>query len=166
MHTYRFPGTNTVRLIVSGPYGFSTNTQDDLIIAVSLSTLGDGIPDWWRAQHFGGSGTTTNAASCATCDPDIDGADNYGEYIADTDPTNALSCFRIESLIQSSGVAVSFLSSPNRTYTLYARTNLSLGAWSLDPSQVNVVGNGGILTLTNSAPGSLQRFFRLGVQLP
>ena len=166
MHTYRFPGTNTVRLIVSGPYGFSTNTQDDLIIAVSLSTLGDGIPDWWRAQHFGGSGTTTNAASCATCDPDIDGADNYGEYIADTDPTNALSCFRIESLIQSCGVAVLFLSSPNRTYTLYARTNLSLGAWSLDPSQVNVVGNGGILTLTNSAPGSLQRFFRLGVQLP
>lgn len=52
-------------------------------------SVGDGIPDWWRAQYFGGSGMTTNSQSCAGGDSDGDGMSNAQEYEADTNPTNA-----------------------------------------------------------------------------
>ena len=54
------------------------------------SSVGDGIPDWWR-QWFFGSGTTINSNSCASCDPDGDGVSNLQEYLRGTDPTNSAS---------------------------------------------------------------------------
>jgi hypothetical protein len=54
-------------------------------------SVGDGIPDWWRALYFGGSGTTTNSLSCASCDPDGDAVSNLLEYLRGTDPTNSAS---------------------------------------------------------------------------
>lgn len=131
-----------------------------------LNTVGDGIPDLWRAGYFGGWGTTTNANSCATSDPDHDGANNYQEYIADTIPTNALSYFHLQSVSLLPNVAVSFQSSSNRSYTLYSDTNLSIGTWSSVSGSTNVSGTGGTLALTNPSPTELPMFFRVGVQLP
>ncbi len=61
-------------------------------------SVGDGIPDWWRATYFGGSGTATNAQSCASADPDRDGRSNLEEYLADTNPTNSNSRLAIEGI--------------------------------------------------------------------
>ncbi len=61
------------------------------------SSTGDGIPDAWRQQYFGGDGTTTNNLSCALCDPDGDGQNNLTEFLAGTDPTNSVSCWRIQA---------------------------------------------------------------------
>jgi PKD repeat protein len=97
-HTYSFPGTNTVTLIVSDASGSSTNTKAGLIVATSVDTVGDGAPDWWRAQYFGGNGTTTNGFSSATVDFDNDGVNNLGEYNADTNPTNSASRLAVTSL--------------------------------------------------------------------
>ena len=97
-HTYSFPGTNTVNLIVSGDGGSSTNTQTNLIVAASVDTVGDGVPDWWRAQYFGGNGATTNGSSSATSDYDNDGVNNLAEYLADTNPTNASSRLAVTGL--------------------------------------------------------------------
>jgi len=131
-----------------------------------IDSAGDGIPDWWRAQYFGRSGTTTNALSCSTCDPDHDGVDNYHEYIADTNPTNALSYFHILGVSNSVGLAVSYPSSASRLYTLYCRTNLISGGWTNIPSQADVRGSGGLDTLTDPSPSSGQRFYRIGVRVP
>jgi PKD repeat protein len=97
-HTYSFPGTNTVTLIVSDASGSSTNTKAGLIVATSVDTVGDGAPDWWRAQYFGGNGATTNADSSATSDYDNDGVNNLGEYNSDTNPTNSASRLAVTSL--------------------------------------------------------------------
>jgi hyaluronate lyase len=97
-HTYSFPGTSTVSLIASTTSGSSTNTQANLIVATSVDTVGDGVPDWWRAQYFGGTGATTNANSGATVDSDNDGLSNLAEYLADTNPTNAASRLAITSI--------------------------------------------------------------------
>lgn len=129
-------------------------------------SVSDGVSDWWRAMYFGGTGTTTNGQSCATCDPDHDGLDNAHEYVADTNPTNPLSFFHIQNITIAPTVAISFQSSASRTYTLYSQTNLSAGTWSAAAGQSNVVGNDGTLTLTNPPPLGAQTFFRLGVQLP
>ena len=165
-HTYRLPGTNTVRLTASGAGGSSTKPQTNLIVATSVDTLGDGVPNWWRAQYFGGTGATTNASSCAMCDPDHDSSLNGQEYAADTNPTNALSFFRIQSITNSPSASLSFQSSASRTYTLYARTNLTSGGWSSVAGQSSITGTGGMMTLTNPPSPGPQRFFRVGVQVP
>ena len=59
----------------------------------NADSVGDGIPDWWRARYFGGSGMTTNSQSCAACDVDNDGLTTWDEYAADTNPTNDASRF-------------------------------------------------------------------------
>lgn len=61
------------------------------IVTMPYDSVGDGIPDAWRAQYFGGSGATTNADSCAIVDGDGDGMNNWQEYVAGTDPTNPAS---------------------------------------------------------------------------
>lgn len=165
-HTYSFPGTNTVSLIVSGSSGSSTNIQTNLVMATSVDTVGDGIPNWWRAQYFGDTGAATNSQSCAACDPDGDGMNNLQEYIADTNPTNALSRFYILSVSNSTGLAVSYPSSANRKYTLYYRTDLTAGGWTNIPSQTGIPGSGGVDTLTDPSPTDGQRSYRVGVSMP
>ncbi len=132
LHTYSFPGTNTVQLIVSGPLGLSTNTQTSLIIATSVDTVGDGIPDWWRAQFFGGTGSTTNSQSCAACDPDGDGMSNLQEYLADTNPTNSASFLALVGLsLQTNGMAISWIGGIGATQVIESSYELPApgGAW-------------------------------------
>jgi hypothetical protein len=129
-------------------------------------SVGDGIPNAWRAQYFGGGGTTTNATSCATADLDGDGMDNQQEYLADTNPTNALSVFHIAAIRVSPGLAVTFESSTNRTYTLWSRADLNAGTWAGVPDQSDLPGTGGLMTLTNPPTAGAQRFFRVGVNVP
>jgi PKD repeat protein len=129
-------------------------------------SVGDGIPNAWRALYFGGSGTTTNSSSCATCDPDGDGAVNSSEYVTDTNPTNVLSRFHIQSISNTTGVAVFYPSSASRKYTLYWGTNLSVGGWTNVPSQTDIPGSGGWDALTDPLPTGQSRFYRVGVRLP
>ena len=129
-------------------------------------SVGDGIPDAWRAQYFGGAGTTTNAISCATGDPDHDGVDNYHEYVADTTPTNAASFFHVLGVSLTPNFDVSYLSSTNRRYTLYWRSNFVTGAWTNIPSQTDISGNGGVAHLADPYPAGAQRAYRIGVRLP
>ncbi|MEI8205594.1 MAG: hypothetical protein WCG03_01825, partial [Kiritimatiellales bacterium] len=130
------------------------------------ATAGDGIPNWWRAQHFGGNGASTNDTSGAFGDPDNDGVNNYAEYIADTNPTNGSSRLSIQSLFAGTNRAVFFQSSANRKYTLYYSTNLISGVWTNVPAQTGIIGNGGVAVFTNSLPDATPCFYRVGVAVP
>jgi hypothetical protein len=68
----------------------SSNEVAALYQDPDIDTVGDGIPNWWRAQYFS-SGTTTDSTSCASCDPDRDGFSNFQEAYFGTDPTNSAS---------------------------------------------------------------------------
>jgi len=130
-------------------------------------SVGDGIPDSWRSQYFGGDGSATNAQSCAAADPDNDGMDNRNEFVADTNPTNDLSRFEIQDITrQVSRAIVSFPSSARRTYTLLSHTNLTSGAWGSVIGQADIRGKDGTLSLTNTAPDAPACFFRISVQVP
>jgi hypothetical protein len=63
-----------------------TNLQvyqnSSVLIADNYSTLGDGIPDWWKVKH--GFGLTDT--SVAGADTDGDGYTNLQEYQCNTDP--------------------------------------------------------------------------------
>jgi hypothetical protein len=56
-------------------------------------TDGDGLPDNWELRYFG-----TTAATSGATDTDGDGHTDVQEFVAGTDPTNAVSQLRILSL--------------------------------------------------------------------
>jgi hypothetical protein len=163
---YYLSATDSIGATCLSPTTAPATTWSYTVLAAAPDSVGDGIPDWWRARHFGGFGRTTNSVSCASCDPDGDGVVNYVEYIADTNPSNAASYFIIEGVSYNPGYAVFFQSSPNRKYTLEFTTNVSYGAWSSVPSQTGISGSGGMDALTDPSPTGPQRFYRIGVGLP
>ena len=132
-HVYNFPGTNTVQLVVSGSLGTSTNIQINLIAATSIDTIGDGIPNWWRAQYFptvDPTGTTTNFMSCATGDPDGDGFNNLQEYLADLNPTNSASRLAIISIATiTNDVRVTWIGGINSWQYLEYSPTLASNQW-------------------------------------
>ncbi|MFO1521969.1 MAG: DUF1566 domain-containing protein [Kiritimatiellia bacterium] len=129
-------------------------------------SVGDGIPDVWRRLNFGGDGTTTNAISCATCDPDHDGADNLQEFLAATNPTNDLSRLAVSIATNGTAASVAFPTSVNRTYALQARTNLVDGIWGEVPGLTGLPGTGGTMVLEPSAPAPPRGFFRVEARSP
>ncbi len=79
----------------------------------------DGIPAWWRIQYFGGDGTSTDAFSCANCDPDGDGMSNLQEYLAGTNPTNGASTFRITNIHrEGNDIRVTWMTGMGKTNAL------------------------------------------------
>lgn len=52
-------------------------------VCVGQSSIGDGIPDSWRTEHFG---SVNDPRAAAIADPDGDGANNYLEWLSGTDP--------------------------------------------------------------------------------
>jgi hypothetical protein len=95
--------------------------SDFATLTVLLDSDSDGIPDAWESSYNFNpfSNTDRNA------DPDGDGLKNWEEYIAGTDPTNALSCLKVESIrmVGSSNqqVSLEFNALSNRTYTILNR---------------------------------------------
>lgn len=113
----------------------------------NADTVGDGIPDWWRARYFGGSGTTTSAESGATEDFDRDGISNLAEYLADTNPTNAASRFEITDLaIVSNAVRLAWTGGSNAVQIIECRNSL------MDT-------NGWRAIVTNTPPTAFTNFF-------
>ena len=97
--------------------------------------------------------------------PDSDPFNNWMEYVADTDPTNAESYFHIFAVSYLPPLRVHFLSSSNRLYTLDWVSNLVSGVWTNVPGQGPRTGAGGPdwMEDTNSAPAG---FYRMKVGLP
>jgi hypothetical protein len=126
----------------------------------SADSNGDGIPDGWTQRY----GFNPTDPAVATGNPDSDAHTTLQEWIADTDPTNALSYFRIEGLSSLSPIAVQFLSSSNRLYTLL-RADGATNTFNPVPGRVKITGNGALQTLTDTnVAGSA--FYRVEVSLP
>jgi uncharacterized repeat protein (TIGR01451 family) len=91
----------------------ANNTSSRITTALAApDSDADGMPDWWETRAFG---SFTNAPGD---DPDGDGMSNLGEYVADTNPVDGASYFRIEEVAVGTEAAVlSLWTSPIRRYT-------------------------------------------------
>ena len=98
-------------------------------------------------------------------DPDADGRNNWQEWLAGTDPTNALSVLCLLPLTNSPvGVTVTWPSVPTRSYSLERSTNLG-GQPPFQPLVSGLPGQAGTTTFTDtnaSSPGPV--FYRVGIQ--
>ena len=101
---------------------------------------GDGIPDWWEQQYCG---SITNCAPGA--DTDGDGMPNLFEYLADTNPTNALSVLRFSRIVpEANGVRLEWQGGVAARQCL--ERSRSVGA----------AGTNWVAIFTNSPPTPLQ----------
>jgi hypothetical protein len=128
----------------------------------AISSLTDAIPDAWRTAHFG-SGTATNAQSCATCDPDHDGLNNLQEFLAGTDPNDSASTLRIGSVAPNGAdLTVTFPTVSGFTYRVEYKNDLAMAGWTLLADQI--LGTGAPIQLTDpDAAGFVHRYYRMEV---
>jgi hypothetical protein len=124
-------------------------------------TDGDLMPDGWEWTF----GLSPTSAADGLADADGDGARNAEEYVADTNPTNAASQFRLALYRAGETSMVQFVSSSNRLYTIEAATNGASGSWSASPDFTDQPGAGGVQTIASPSTGAVEAL-RLKVRVP
>jgi hypothetical protein len=145
------------RVVISNP----ANAQPVGSPLVTLTVLADAdrdrIPDFWEAMH----GFDPNSPDDAEPDSDGDSMSNRAEYIAGTNPTNALSYLKVDHLSSASGAAtLRFLAVSNRTYTVLYCDALQASAW-LRLSNVLARTTNRVEVITDPNAGNGRRFYRL-----
>ncbi len=156
------PLGRAVTATVTDPAGNTSEFSTGVAVTMT-SSVNDGIPNAWRAFYFGGSGTTTNATSAATADLDHDGASNYSEFLAGTNPTNAASVLKLTAFNPNISTNAVSLNSANGTiYRVQYRDDLLAGSWSILADQI--IGTGTNIFLPDPGANSIsKRFYRAQV---
>ena len=178
---YLNPGTYTVREIVSGPGGSSTDTVANLVSVYDPFA-------WWQLGYFG---STNNPSTAPDADFTGTGMSNTNKFLAGFNPANPAAYLHIISIVEqpvagNTNVVVTYLG-PNgdniyapgivsRTNVLDYMTgdangNYTNGGWQ-DTGQTNILSGGdGSGTVTNMVDPAIpasptNRYYRVRVLLP
>jgi hypothetical protein len=114
----------------------------------------DGIPDNWMVQYFGNANPSVGSKHGADDDFDGDGATNFQEFLAGTDPTRGNSVLRVGL---SGSTNLSFTAQAYDLYELQGTTDLS--NWTRVANPVRPTNDVGVVSITGTGIGN--RFFRL-----
>jgi hypothetical protein len=115
----------------------------------------DGMADWWETANG-----LVVGANDAALDPDLDGMTNLQEFLAGTDPHNAVSALRLTAALLPNGVWLSFEAQADLGYTVQTSLGLTPASWQAW-QQVPASVTSRTVNLTNVSPLSQQRFFRV-----
>ena len=126
--------------------------------AYEYQGTGSLLPYAWLQQY----GLPTDG-SADHADADSDGMDNSQEWVAGTDPTNAVSLLRIVPLVViPPGLLLRWNSDASRAYFIERATGLG-SPTAFSQLQTNVSGQAGTTTFTDTtAPGIGAAFYRVG----
>lgn len=120
------PGTCSITIVTN-----TVASTNGLYLPLSGDTDTDDMPDSWEIQYFG---RLTNAT--LTSDADHDGLPDCREYLAGTDPTNAMSCIIFNeggiSVVAGYGVVLRWYSGEGMCYGVWRSTNLFAGFVPVD----------------------------------
>ncbi len=157
--------TGQFRVRVTDATGLFAEKNFSLAISPGVDSIGDGIPDWWRALYFGGSGQNTNAQSCATCDADQTGQNNLTKYLAGLNPTNPSSVFGVVSLtMTNNGAQIVWHTTGGKVNTVLASSLIDGPFTNIAPS-FTIPGSGetNVIWIDSGASNNVQRFYRIGL---
>lgn len=137
--------------VVAGLSG-KVQTGGRLNLTRIVDTTSNGLPDWWETLYFGG---TTNPAA----DSDHDGESNLAEFLAGTNPTNALSCLELVSISTPvAGVSLSWASETGKLYSVQSGASPT-GAWNIIAT--NLPATPPVNTFNSNASATNKAFFRI-----
>jgi len=146
----------------NGIASFPSQTRTGLILIGdwSGSIYNDGIPDSWRLRYFG---TVNNLLAHADADADGDGAPNWHEYLASTDPLAAQSVLRVLTdrplAGESQNCVIRWPGVAGKRYRLERSATLFNPVWT--PVYTNT-GSGREMQYQDPAGGAV-RFYRVTV---
>ena len=144
-----------------------TNRMVDVVYyAAAKDSVGDGIPDWWRAEHFGGNGDTTNQDSCAACDPDQDHFPNLSEHSAGTKPMDPDSVLGIVAPVWTPGAAypvVIWSAVLGKSYRLDRSVNLASDAFTTVVA-TGIPGSTPVNIYTDTTAAATASYYRIAVE--
>ena len=137
-----------------------TSTGGRLNLAKIIDTDSNGMPDWWEQMYFGHL-TSTNM----NVDADHDGASNWAEWIAGTNPTDPLDRLDLipKTAPGTNAFTVQWPSVAGKYYRLLLSTNLASGF--SDPVLTNIIATPPVNTITNlPMPNKTDGFYRVQVE--
>jgi hypothetical protein len=172
-----FPGLNPPLNLVSVPLSVSADASPGLrsLAVQSGDTLAyangflevlppfpdfnfDGFDDRFQRQFFP---RWTAAQAAPEANPDNDGFTNVEEYLAGSDPTDAASVLRLESVrYDSQGATLVWPSAPGRRYQVLSRPRIdSIRGWQ--PLGNAVTASDNRTEFLDSANPAQQQFYRV-----
>jgi hypothetical protein len=175
----KLPATNTTAVVdgavVSGSLsnGWLTVTnigsgQHAIWTSATNSPSSTTLYNNWAAGWFG-----TNAANSAiagqTADADGDGASNFNEFVAGTNPLDATDRFSIADVSYSSAgpvMTVTVAGKAGRHYTLQHTLTLNPASWVTADTQTAAADDTTVALHDASLTGSTQAFLRVMVAYP
>lgn len=153
-----------IRVTRSGELGQSYYIDDFALTRLVPSALamvdsdGDGLPDFWEEQYFGGA---TNGV--ASADGDGDGDSNLQEYNGQSDPTAGQSYVRVEGLQRPMNWELSFEGELGREYRVETASAPWAEPWSEVAGPFSGIGTLMSVSFTNDTQDS---WFRIRAQRP
>ena len=178
--TAAFAGTTNLVVFVANDGQGLTNSvvTNSTTITVLFDSDTDGMSDGWEWTQFG------NLTNSGSADNDGDTENNYREYVANTQPTNAQSYFRFRDLTTAVGTSnhqVRVYTEPQRKYSIYYSTgalsnnvswtpfaNTNWGVWlETASSSTNHIFTDNESTNTGGPLSSgARRYYRVKVSFP
>jgi len=127
------------------------------VLTILADSDGDRLPDLWEiANQF-----NPNVPGDGTNDWDGDGLSNRQEYLAGTDPRDALSYLRVERLTAGSGLpTLEFRAVSNKTYSILWKPSLDSGNWSV-LTNLPAYPTNRLEQVRDATPGVERRLYRL-----
>jgi alpha-L-rhamnosidase len=181
--TVTLPATN-IWAILDGTVVSGTLSTDSLANTwLTVTNLGSGQHALWANSspapstvalynNWAGSwfGTNASISSIAgtNADPDGDGVNNFNEFIAGTDPTDAQSYFKINQIVYTnspSAAAFIFSGMAGRTYELQRTITLAPPGW-VDVAGSGILFSNQSVNLSDPQPPANSAFYRLTVSKP
>ncbi len=115
----------TCRIVITNAAYPAPGANTTFTVTVLADSDGDGLSDLFEQTHFGSS-----TGGDASLDSDGDGLTNAQEQKAGTDPTNAASFLKIDSITAAGGATLTFGAVSNRTYSVQFSDSMNPGSWS------------------------------------